>query len=143
MSDCCDTETDACCTTVNPNKRPCPDCGKEAGSVGPTTILHHLKSAWSYKLADQKYYFCDAANCEVVYFGEDGRVIGIKDIRGEIGQKRTDPERLLCYCFGVTQRDAQADPRARAFVVEQTRQGACACESRNPSGRCCLKDFPK
>jgi hypothetical protein len=28
-------------------------------------------------------------------------------------------------------------------VIEQTRLHNCACDVRNPSGRCCLKDFPK
>jgi len=29
----------------------------------------------------------------------------------------------------------------KAFVIQQTKEGLCACESRNPSGRCCLADF--
>jgi hypothetical protein len=111
--------------------------------VKARTILHHLKSPWTQALGDQKYYFCESAGCEAVYFGEDDSIIGISETRGEIGQKRTDPNRLLCYCFGVTQGDAEADPAAREFVVQQTKEGACACDSRNPSGRCCLKDFPK
>jgi len=82
-------------------------------------------------------------DCDAVYFGEDGSVLGMGEIRGEIGQKRSGLDRLLCYCFGVTQGDAEADPSAKAFVVQQTKQGVCACDSRNPSGRCCLKDFPK
>jgi len=29
----------------------------------------------------------------------------------------------------------------KAFVVQQTKEGLCACEARNTSGRCCLADF--
>jgi len=38
---------------------------------------------------------------------------------------------------------ALADPGIRDFVVAQTRLGLCACDTRNPSGRCCLIDFPR
>lgn len=143
MSDCCTTETDSCCSTTSTNKRNCPDCGRAAVEVGITTILHHLKSPWTHELRVQKYYFCETVECDAVYFGEDGSVIGTTKIRGEIGQKRKDPDRPLCYCFGVTQSDAERDPNIKAFVVEQTKRGVCACDTRNPSGRCCLKDFPK
>jgi len=38
--------------------------------------------------------------------------------------------------------DYQSDKRLKDFVVEQTKADVCACDIRNPSGRCCLKDFP-
>jgi hypothetical protein len=28
-------------------------------------------------------------------------------------------------------------------VMAQTKAGLCSCDTSNPSGRCCLKDFPK
>ena len=28
-------------------------------------------------------------------------------------------------------------------IVEQTKNARCSCETSNPSGRCCLKVFPK
>jgi hypothetical protein len=57
--------------------------------------------------------------------------------------KETDGDVLLCYCFGVSRADAACDPALRDFVVAATRDGQCACDTRNPSGRCCLKDLPK
>jgi len=54
---------------------------------------------------------------------------------------------MLCYCFDISEaayRIALADGMAKAmkaFVVQQTKEGLCACESRNTSGRCCLADF--
>jgi len=54
---------------------------------------------------------------------------------------------MLCHCFDIaesTYRNALADGTAeatKAFVVQQTKDGLCACESRNPSGRCCLASF--
>jgi hypothetical protein len=50
---------------------------------------------------------------------------------------------MLCYCFGVTKADARSDPGIKKFVMAQTKLGLCACEMRNPSGRCCLPDFPR
>lgn len=141
MSSCCSTESSTCSTASR--KRPCPSDGAECVEVKPATIVHHLKAPWTHTLGEQKYYFCESPDCDVVYFGEDDSVISVSDIRGDIGQKRTDKERLLCYCFGVTQHDAETDPTAKAFVIQQTREAVCACDRRNPSGRCCLKDFPK
>ncbi|MCK5920792.1 MAG: hypothetical protein KAG66_07615, partial [Methylococcales bacterium] len=50
---------------------------------------------------------------------------------------------LLCYCYGVTCQQALNNPDAKAFVLAQTKLKNCACDTRNPSGRCCLKDFSK
>ncbi|MBD3670917.1 MAG: copper chaperone Copz family protein [Gammaproteobacteria bacterium] len=143
MSDCCSTESDTSCATTSPKKRPCPTCGAKAVEVKLATLLHHLKQPWEAQLGDQKYYFCPDVDCRTVYFGEDETVMGIDEIRTAVGQKRTDPERLLCYCFGVSQSQAELDPDIKRFVTQQTKLGSCACDSRNPSGRCCLKDFPK
>jgi len=145
MSDCCDSQVSAC---ENSRKRRCPADGRECAEVSVITLRHHLKSPWLKPLKSQRYYFCDSPLCDVVYFGEDDTVFTIEELRGPIGQKQVGLERLpqdktICYCFGVTQRDAENDPAAKVFVIQQTGEGGCACEIRNPSGRCCLKDFPK
>lgn len=80
--------------------------------------------------------------CEIVYFGEDGSRILQAQLRTRVGSKQASGDALLCYCYGVTVDDARNDPAARDFVIAETRLGQCACETRNPSGRCCLKDFP-
>lgn len=140
MSDCCDTSPVAC---TSPRKRCCPTNQTECPEVGVATILHHLKAPWAHPLTAQKYYFCASEDCDVVYFGEDMSVIKRQALRDTVGQKQHGADKVLCYCFGVTLGDAQRDPAIKAFVTQQTKQGACACEARNPSGRCCLKDFPK
>jgi hypothetical protein len=60
-------------------------------------------------------------------------------------QDQTHPNHgdLLCYCFGISREDFKRDPGLRDFVVAKTKAGECSCETKNPSGRCCLKDFPK
>jgi hypothetical protein len=84
----------------------------------------------------QGYYFCDVPTCAAAYFGEDGDTLRTTDIR-------TSSTGLICYCYGVTDTEAKADPTIRNFVIAQTKGGACSCTTRNPSGRCCLKQFPK
>lgn len=139
MSDCCNTET----STPAPRKRACPADGTVATEVKPETLLHHLKAPWAQELKPQKYYFCDDPDCDVVYFGEDDSLFCLDEIRGPVGQKLSGPDKLLCYCFGVSQSDYLHNPEVKDFVVAQTKAGSCACDHRNPSGRCCLKDFPK
>jgi len=39
--------------------------------------------------------------------------------------------------------EAATQPDAKSFVIEKTKGHFCECEARNPSGKCCLKDFPK
>lgn len=105
------------------------------------TILHHLSRPWRRESEAQQYYFCDTPDCDVVYFAADGTRIYKTELRTVVGIKETSPAALLCYCYGVSRADA-ADPRAREFVVQQTKAGLCSCTTSNPSGRCCLKDIP-
>ena len=107
------------------------------------TILHHLSEPWKLKLRDQAYYFCDDPDCDVAYFGIDKTLIMKDQLRTRIGVKEKTEEALICYCFGVSVKQAQTDQQARLFVLEQTRNSRCTCETSNPSGRCCLKDIPK
>jgi len=139
MSDCCRTETPAPDTA---NRHRCPVNRKSYPAVNIRTLLHHLDKPWSGELKSQAYYFCDDPDCNVVYFGQDDSVITSGKLRTRVGQKSTSPQRILCYCFGASFREAERDPSIRDYVIRQTRQSLCSCDTRNPSGRCCLKDFP-
>ncbi|MCU7940857.1 MAG: hypothetical protein KZQ74_00920 [gamma proteobacterium symbiont of Bathyaustriella thionipta] len=107
------------------------------------TILHHIKQPWSWQKKHQAYFFCDDPQCEVVYFGQDDSIIKTTALRTPVGLKEKKKDSLLCYCFGISFSDAQQNPEIKQFVFEQTKRNVCACETHNPSGRCCLKDFPK
>lgn len=154
MGNCCSLDTkkssaDTDCATNIPKTAYCPVDGQSCRSVELRTVLHHLKRPHANRPATQGYYFCDNKECDVVYFGQDGSVITRHDVRSEVGQKSSSPDRVICYCFGITEREVlgETDHRpsssAKEFVIEQTRLHNCACDVRNPSGRCCLKDFPK
>ena len=140
MSDCCPT---SCTQAEFPKRHACPANGKAYGLVSPATIRHHIKTPWQWQVRDQSYYFCSDPDCPVVYFGQDDSVIEKHELRTQVGVKEKSDDALVCYCYGVTKSEAKRNPLARQFVMQQTKQGQCACESRNPSGKCCLADFPK
>ena len=140
MSDCCNKGDQQAGT---PRKLACPKNNVEYAEVSKKTLLHHIKFPWLRNLKDQPYYFCHAPECDVVYFGLDGTTITKAEVRTSIGIKNHDPDSLICYCFGVSKSDARHYPEIKNFVTQQTREKMCSCETSNPSGRCCLKDFPE
>lgn len=98
---------------------------------------------WRWNAKQQSYYFCDDPDCDVVYFGQDDSVITRDKLRTRVGVKQNSPDATACYCFGISVDEALGKPELKQFVIDMTQRGECACETRNPSGRCCLKDFPK
>lgn len=140
MSSCCSS---AGVGGIKTNKLLCVSCGEPGVTVGKKTILQHIKSPWLRKLDQERYFFCQTTNCDAVYFSANGEVVIKKDLRTQIGIKEKNDEALICYCFGVNKTVAATDKSVKEFVVAQTKKAVCACETANPSGRCCLKDFPK
>ena len=136
MSDCCQH-------TQHPKRFTCPANGKAYLEVSLATVLHHLKTPWIQTPKQQNYYFCDDPQCDVVYFGSDGSTYEKSQLRTKVGVKEISADSLICYCFGVTRSEAQSNELTKAFVVTQTKNANCSCTTSNPSGRCCLKDFPK
>ena len=134
-----------CCSSSNilqahPKKYKCPVNGKSYNSVSSTTILHHINEPWNWSNKQQGYYFCNDPDCEVVYFGEDDSIISKSLLRTEVGLKETNPNSLACYCFGVSKAESSSQ-EIKDFVIKNTKENTCACTTRNPSGRCCLKGF--
>ncbi|MDH5324855.1 MAG: hypothetical protein OEZ68_17420 [Gammaproteobacteria bacterium] len=138
MSDCCASKKPV---GITPKKHTCPVNNKWYSEVAYTTIVHHIKTPWLAPKR-QPYYFCSDPDCPVVYFGLDNSIINKDRVRTAVGIKDTSAQALVCYCFGVTRQEA-ADPSIKSYVQEQTKQSNCSCAIFNPSGKCCLKDFPK
>ena len=137
MSDCCSSTNPTPCRQ---DTHVCPMDGKVYKAVSEQTFLQHVRQPWKRK--SQPMYFCSNPDCPVVYFGEDDTVLTQDALRTAVGIKNGSDEVTICYCFGVSRGEAKKDPGLRDFVIEQTRRKRCACEIRNPSGKCCLKDFP-
>jgi len=141
MSDCCvSTSEQAKPKTV---KRKCPSCEQLCLDVPRKTILQHIKEPWRRELSEQDYYFCRTPACVVIYFSNDDKTINQSELRTRIGIKERADDALICYCFGVNKVDAATKKEVKDFVIKQTKESNCSCETTNPSGRCCLKDFPK
>ena len=143
VSSCC---SGGSCSVGVEKERPCPENGKMGRAVASKTILHHLRTPWRREVPEQAYWFCDDPDCDVVYFGADGTLFRRGDLRTEVGCKLRGDDRLICYCFDVRATDIiepEGLKACRDYVIHKTRDSACDCEIRNPSGRCCLADFPK
>jgi len=138
MTNCCNTPQSALS-----KRHICPANGKSYGEVSVITIQHHIALAWNWQNMNQPYYFCDDPECDVVYFGQDNTTLNTGSLRTKVGIKDQSDKSLICYCFGVNKQQSKNSPEARAFVIEQTRNHACSCSTSNPSGKCCLKNFPK
>ncbi|MDA1193214.1 MAG: hypothetical protein O3A46_16180 [Candidatus Poribacteria bacterium] len=63
-----------------------------------------------------------------------------------IGAKEKQAPRLICYCFGHTEEEIEAEYRVhgKTTIPDRIRteiaSGTCECEFRNPTGKCCLGD---
>ena len=139
------------CDSTNNNKPGtsrkaiCPLNGLTYSRVSKKTILHQVKKPWQLNLLDQNYYFCDDPNCDAVYFGEDKSTLIRDNLRISVGQKSHEQEKTICYCFDVLSSDLNTEKsreKSKAFVIKQTKNSSCDCEIKNPSGKCCLKNFP-
>ena len=127
---------------IEPRHRKCPVNGKSYPAVSSSTLKHHLIDPWRAEIDSHQYYCCDDSSCDVIYFDEADQTIAISELRHRVGLKTGLPNDLLCFCFGVSINEAR-NASTKAFVKDQTKSGACACQKRNPFGRCCLKDFPQ
>lgn len=141
MSDCCAISAG---DDSAPRIHRCPVNGLEYAEVSARTMAHHVREIWTWRQTAKRYFFCDDPACEVVYFGDDGSSILKSRLRTRLATKDPyDDDALICHCFGVSNRDFKTTPAIRDFVVAQTKGGRCSCDISNPSGRCCLKDFPR
>ena len=133
----------ACCA---PNKATftgvCPVSGTRGTSVKLLTVAAQIKGPLP---PQQEFWLCEEPDCEVVYFGSHGATFTVADLHVEPGFKNPS-DGLLCYCFEHRRSDFEREiletgtteiPNA---IRALTRDGSCACEVRNPSGRCCLGD---
>lgn len=145
MSDCCSNKKSGCDSQSDsrsfPRKFTCPKNSKDYIAVTKKTIIHHLNKPWEKELIEEQYYFCDDPECEVVYFGLKGSVIKKSELRTKVGIKEKDDSALICYCFGVSKSAAKENAEIKTYIKQNTKKSLCACDIRNPSGRCCLKDF--
>ena len=86
---------------------------------------------------------CRDPECEVVYYGSAGTVLRAADLNVQPGFKK-GTDGLVCYCFLHREADIARELAERGTtgvfdsIKGEVQAGNCACEVRNPSGKCCL-----
>ena len=127
----------------------CQECGGKGTPVSRKTVLLMLKPEMLERALVGRYRFCSERNCEIVYFQNDGDYrFKISDLRIRVGLKVKDDPIPLCYCFGFDEDHIRYEIARTGNTVPETirhliREGFCACETRNPSGSCCLGEVNK
>jgi Zinc binding domain len=135
---------------VSPRDHACPRCGARGQTVGRETLAALLTRDALARLQDGPYFFDRSPDCEVVNFSnETDAHFSKRDLRVRVGIKESDPPIPICYCFGHTIRSARSEIQATgrstvaAQITKEIKAGNCACEVKNPSGRCCLGEVNK
>ncbi len=142
--DCCDTQRTQSWTSA------CPECGGEGQAVKIRTLKHWLATVLVHHIPDVPFHFCAARDCPIVYFSEAPPVrYAEEQIRYKVGIKGISGPIQICYCFGVTDEmvleeiETTGKSSFSRWVGAETKAGNCACDVRNPSGRCCLTEVKK
>ncbi|WP_038047561.1 copper chaperone Copz family protein [Thermus caliditerrae] len=117
----------------------CPKNGKVGLEVPLKTVKNFLTGKALARLdPESPHYLCQDPACPVVYYGQEG-VYTLEEVRFPIYDKGAS---LICYCFDWT-REGLAEALSQGLdpvvqVEEGVRAKRCACDQRNPRGRCCL-----
>lgn len=126
----------------------CPDCETRGKTVKPITIASLVEPAALARFERRDgWRFCPSPACDTAYFHEGTQDrLPKQDVRVRIGRKETTSPRPLCYCFGYSVEDVEADLAATGAsgvgdaITEKCRQGLDRCPETNPQGSCCLGD---
>lgn len=132
------------------NTKNCPNCGNQGQAIDTATVKS-LLSVSLRQVQDTPYRFCATADCDVVYFNSDGKqTFSILEVRERVYQKEPQAsDILICYCFQHTTGAIQAEIEATgtSLVIDDInigiQLGQCACDWRNPQGKCCLGNVRK
>jgi Zinc binding domain len=147
---CCATDALIAEPSLEPMLQRCATCKEQGRRVSRKTVLLMLKPHLLEQAFTGTFSFCEASDCPVVYFEEQGsRVFSEDDLRLIVGVKAKTGPIPLCYCFGFDESHVRDEisQRGNTTIPERVsrliRDGLCACETRNPSGACCLGEVNK
>ncbi len=147
MSDCCSVNSNS---GRAPAVMTCPANGARSKRVDALTVKSLVRKL-PLGMPNTQYYFCDAPDCELVYFALDTEAPRFRreDLVVRVGAKETTDPIPICYCFGFTRQDIwdEIGRTGKSTVAERIKAeveaGHCACEVKNPSGKCCLGDVTR
>jgi len=147
VSDCCSVNA---MSGAAPAVMTCPMNGARSKQVETLTVRSLVRKL-PLGMPNTQYYFCEARECDVVYFPLDVQAPTFRreDLLVRVGVKEDRDPIPICYCFGVMRKDIQDEiaqaGRARIadLIRAEVKSGNCACEVKNPSGKCCLGDIAR
>jgi len=147
MSDCCSVSAKS---GTGPAVVACPVTGTRSKRVNMLTVKSLVRKL-PLGLPNTQYYFCEATDCDVVYFALEVEAPRFRreDLVVRVGAKETTDPIPVCYCFGFTRKDIENEiaETGRSTVADrisaEVKAGNCACEVKNPSGKCCLGDVTR
>ena len=147
MPDCCSVNGEAFGVPV---AMACPVNGARSKQVDMLTVKSLVRRI-PLGMPNTQYYFCDSSDCEVVYFPLDpeGPSFRRGDLVVRVGTKEIEDPIPICYCFGFTRQDISDEIRRTGnstvakTIAAEVEAGRCACEVKNPSGKCCLGDITR
>lgn len=123
---------------------PCPRCEAKGRAIESVTLEAQVVPDRLAQLAEhESWRLCTSDSCEVVYF-RDNEVVVLGETRGVPFHKSKDPQRLVCFCFGHSVAELEADVAAnktstiQASIKDECKAGRDDCQRKNPQGRCCL-----
>ncbi len=142
MSDCCSVNAKS---GTAPSVMACPVNAARSKQVDMLTV-RSLVRRLPLGMPNAQYYFCEAQGCEVVYFPSNPQapIFCRADLLVRVGAKQAEDPIPVCYCFGFTRKDIEDEvaQTGRSTIPEritaEVKAGNCACEVKNPSGKCCL-----
>ena len=140
MSNCCGLPKEVCEISSS-----CPRCKERGQQVARETVSAMAElTVPAALLAHESFRYCTTQTCPVVYYADGEAVLETRDLRVLLNAKESGLDVPLCYCFGHTRRSiadelaATGKSTASATIAREIKAGRCACEVKNPSGRCCL-----
>jgi len=147
MSDCCSVNAKP---GVVPAVMACPVNGALCKQVDMLTVKSVVRQL-PLEMPKTQYYFCEAPGCDAVYFPLDTQapLFRCDDLTVRVGVKEDADPIPVCYCFGFTRKDIQTEvgETGRSTILgrikAEVKAGNCACEVKNPSGKCCLGDVTR
>ena len=121
----------------------CPECGTKGKKVKRITLESLLTPDSALRIGEGRYRFCDATDCDTVYFGDDGTTFAKSDLTVRVGVKESASPRHVCYCFDHTieEIDAEVQETGQSTVLDDIKarmKTACWCDTKSPQGACCL-----
>jgi len=139
--------SESCCSVTPQSNRTslCPRSDSAGKPVDWTTVAALTRGRVPPK---QEFRLCRDPDCEVVYYGSSQAVLTGAELNVVPGFKNGSAG-LVCYCFlhRMSDIERQLGETGTTDILEsieyEVQAGNCACEVRNPSGKCCLGEVQK